>query len=383
VVHFLTEIRIFAPLSQSLTTTMKKLILFLSLAFVIPASAQMSISYEEFALGLSLSTSLKAKSYTSTTDLVGVENLIATSGANKTWDFSGRIYTQNDPGNTQAAYVDVSSAPLHTDPKLAGATHCLKSWETGSVEAYYLYTKLTSSGYFTIGSVTDSAGTSMIVQAFDPPMQTYGFPLTMGTTWTSTSNMTSGFDIPGLTVTHKVESSCDGFGTLSTPSRAYKGEPSPLASNECLRVRTTLTQSQMFGSFGITTVTHSYQWITKGTAGGTVVSDTNDVPMSIGYSEGASTGVNNSVFDDQLTIRLSSNPASVSSTLSYNLPESGDVKVSMMDNLGREVKMLQNGFSPAGPNVIPIDPSTMANGTYLIRVSSNSFTATRKLIIAK
>jgi hypothetical protein len=362
---------------------MKKLVLFLSLAFVLPSSAQMTISYEEFALGLSLSGSLKAKSYTSTTDLAGVATLISTSGAGKTWDFSGRVYTENNPGNTQTAFVDVSTAPLNTDPKFAGATHCLKSWEAGSVEAYYAYSKLTSSGYFTMGSVADSAGNAMILQAFDPPMQTYGFPLTMGTTWTSTSNMTTGFDIPGLTVTHKGESSCDSYGTLSTPTKAYKGEHSPSASTECLRIRTTLTQTQAFGSFSVSTVTHSYQWVTKGTAGGNVVSDTNDAPMSVGYSEGTSTSVNSSVFDDKLTIKLSSNPASVSSTLSYNLPESGDVKVSMMDNLGREVKMLHNGFASAGSNIIPIDPSAMANGTYLIRISSNSFTGTRKLIIAK
>lgn len=381
-VHFPAEMRIFVLLSHTLTKTMKKIILLLCVVLAIPVSAQITITSQEFAIGLSLSGSVSAKSYSSS-DLAGVENLIATSGASKTWDFSGRVYTLNDPGNAQAEYVEVSSALLHTDPKLAGATHCLKSWETGSVEAYYLYTKLTSSGYFTIGSVMDSAGTAMIVQAFDPPMQTYGFPLTMGTTWTSTSNVTTGFDFPGLTVTHTVESSCDGYGTLSTPTKAYKGEHSPLVSNECLRVRTTLTQSQMFGSFGITTVTHSYQWITKGTANGNVVSDTNDAPMSVGYSEGVSTAVKNSVFDDQLTIKLSSNPASERSTLSYNLPESGDVKVSMMDNLGREVKMLHNGFSPAGSNLIPIDPSTITNGTYLIRVSSNSFTGTRKLIIAK
>lgn len=376
------KMRIFVWLSQSLTIIMKKLILFLSLAFVLPASAQMTISYEEFAIGLSLSTSVSAKSYSST-DMTGVANLIATSGASKTWDFSGRVYTLNDPGNAKSEYVDVSSAPLHSDPKLAGATHCLKSWETGSVEAYYLYTKLTSSGYYTVGSVTDSAGVAAIVQSYDPPMQTYAFPLTFGTTWSSTSNYYAGFDIPGATITQKVESSCDSYGTLSTPTRAYKGGNSPTASTECLRIRTTETQTTAFGSFTLATVTHAYQWLTKGTAGGTVVSDTNDTPMSIGYSEGTSTGVNTNGFDDQLTIKLSSNPASASSTLSYNLPESGDVKVSMMDNLGREVKMLQNGFVPAGSNVIPIDPSTLANGTYLIRVSSNSFTGTRKLIIAK
>lgn len=361
---------------------MKKLILFLSLAFALPASAQISISYEEFALGLSLSGSVTAKSYSST-DLTGVANLIATSGASKTWDFGGRVYTINDPGNAHTEFVDVSSAPLNTDPKLAGATHCQKVWETGTVEAYYTYMKLTSSGFYTMGSVADSAGNAMLLEAFDPPKQTYGFPLTFGTSWSSTSNVTSAFDFPGVTVTHKVESSCDGYGTLSTPSKAYKGSTPPLVSNECLRIRSTLTQSQTILSYSITTVTHAYQWISKGTAGADVVSDTNDTPMSIGYSEGAPTRVDNSIFDDQLTIKLSSNPASASTTLSYNLPESGDVKVSMMDNLGREVKMLHNGFASAGSNVIPIDPTTMANGTYLIRVSSNSFTGTRKLIIAK
>jgi hypothetical protein len=376
--------RIFAPLSQSLTTTMKKLILFLCVAFAIPASAQITITYEMVLAQIQAGP--QSSDYYSSNDstvLTTVPILIATSGAAKTWDFGGRTYSKETNSNIGQFYVDPSTAPMHTDPDFAGATHCIKVMgDSADATISYSYFKINADGYYSMGLVTDSAGNVSKLLSYVPPTQTMKFPLTYGTSWSSTSNITIA-SFPGATVTYKNDANVDGYGSLISPSYTYKGGKPVLSSSECLRLRESLTQTINYFGFTFETLTHSYQWMTMSATSGSVASDTNDVPTSIGYSQGTSSTHVPMTIEDPLTIKLSSNPVSTSSTLSYNLPESGDVKVSMMDNLGREVKMLHNGFAPAGSNVIPIDPLTMANGTYLIRVSSNSFTGTRKLIIAK
>jgi len=374
--------RIFVLLSHTLTTTMKKLILFLSLAFVIPASAQITITYDMVIA--QINGGIQPSDSYSSTDLTGVATLIATTGASKTWDFGGRVYTKDSVGNTNQTYVDPSSAPMHSDPDFAGATHCIKApGDVTDPTISYSYIKIDASGYYILGVATDSMGVQMKVLSYVPPMQNMKFPLTYGTTWSSTSSMNMDLGIPGATISMKTDANVDGYGSLVTPTKAYKNEKEILSSTECLRLRESSTTTVTYFGFTFVSLTHSYQWMSTSANAGFVSSDTNDVPTNIGYSHGTGSTSVPMTIEDPLTMKLSSNPAISTTTLSYNLPESGDVTVSMMDNLGREVKMLHNGFAPAGSNVIPIDPSTMANGTYLIRVSSNSFTGTRKLIIAK
>jgi hypothetical protein len=274
---------------------------------------------------------------------------------------------------------------MHGDADFAGATHCLKQpGDASDPTISYSYFKIDASGYYIMGIATDSAGVQKKVMSYVPPMQNMKFPLTYGTTWSSTSNLNMDLGFPGATLIMKVDASCDAYGTLSVPTIAHKGENPVHSSTECLRIRQAMRSTVSFSGFEIgSSLSHIYNFISTSETSGFIASDTNDAPTNIGYSQAAGGSGVPITIDDPMTIKLSANPASAGTTLSYNLPESGDVKVSMMDNLGREVKMLHNGFAPAGSNVIPIDPSTMANGSYLIRVSSNSFTGTRKLIIAK
>lgn len=362
---------------------MKKLILLISLAFAIPASAQMTITYDMVIAQINGGIQ-PADSYSST-DLTNVAPLIATTGASKTWDFGGRVYTKDSTGNTKQSYVDPSTSPMHNDPDFAGATHCMKILGDDSDPTIsYTYYKINTDGYYMMGIVTDSMGTKNKAISYVPPMQSMKFPLTYGTTWSSTSNVNIDLGFPGATMSMKIDANVDGYGNIVTPTRARKNDKPVQTTTECLRIRQAMRTTVTFSGFEVgSSLVHIYQWISTSANSAVVSSDTNDTPTSIGYSVASGSTSVPMTIEDPLTIKLSANPAESQTTLSYNLPESGDVKVSVMDNLGREVKMLHNGFAPAGSNIIPIDPSTMGNGTYLIRVSSNSFTGTRKLIIAK
>jgi Secretion system C-terminal sorting domain len=85
-----------------------------------------------------------------------------------------------------------------------------------------------------------------------------------------------------------------------------------------------------------------------------------------------------------LNLTISGNPASGSSvTISYTLPASGVAQITLMDELGRDVRVLQNGRASAGQNVVTIDPLSIEQGTYFVRVEAGGMSAMQKLVISR
>ena len=83
-----------------------------------------------------------------------------------------------------------------------------------------------------------------------------------------------------------------------------------------------------------------------------------------------------------LNLTLSENPASGSEErISYTLSNGGAAQVMLMDELGRSVRMLQNGRAQAGQNMITLDPQSLAPGTYFVRVSADGTSAMQKFAI--
>jgi hypothetical protein len=88
--------------------------------------------------------------------------------------------------------------------------------------------------------------------------------------------------------------------------------------------------------------------------------------------------------DAGLNLTLSENPASASEVkITYALPDAGAAQLMVMDELGRSVRMLQNGRASVGENVVSIDPLTLAPGTYFVRVEANGASAMQKLVITR
>jgi hypothetical protein len=85
-----------------------------------------------------------------------------------------------------------------------------------------------------------------------------------------------------------------------------------------------------------------------------------------------------------LSLTLSSNPSSGSDeSISYTLSDAGAAQVMLMDELGRSVRMLQNGRASAGQNVVALDPQSLTPGTYFIRIIADGTSAMQKLVIAR
>jgi WD40 repeat protein len=77
------------------------------------------------------------------------------------------------------------------------------------------------------------------------------------------------------------------------------------------------------------------------------------------------------------------NPFNPSTTIDYQLPVSGFVKISVFDVLGQEVKTLVNEYKQAGSYNVRFDASELPSGVYFYKITSNDFTSTKKLTLIK
>lgn len=77
------------------------------------------------------------------------------------------------------------------------------------------------------------------------------------------------------------------------------------------------------------------------------------------------------------------NPFNPSTTISYEIPSSGFVKLKIYNSLGQEVKTLVNEFQGAGNYKINVDAAEFANGLYFYTLKSGDFHETKKMILLK
>ena len=79
----------------------------------------------------------------------------------------------------------------------------------------------------------------------------------------------------------------------------------------------------------------------------------------------------------------SPNPFNPTTTLSFVLPQAGQVKLSVFNVAGRQVAELVNGYRAAGSHEVTFDASNLASGLYLYQLSAGDFNATGKMMLMK
>ena len=77
------------------------------------------------------------------------------------------------------------------------------------------------------------------------------------------------------------------------------------------------------------------------------------------------------------------NPFNPSTKIKFAVPNSSFVKLAVYDMLGREVSSLVNGQLQPGTYEFEFDASGITSGTYFYRLSSESFSDIKKMIIIK
>jgi hypothetical protein len=77
------------------------------------------------------------------------------------------------------------------------------------------------------------------------------------------------------------------------------------------------------------------------------------------------------------------NPFNPETNIHYSLTWSGNIKLAVYDILGREVKILENGFKGAGSYNLKFNASELPSGMYICRLTSEQETAVIKMMYVK
>jgi hypothetical protein len=77
------------------------------------------------------------------------------------------------------------------------------------------------------------------------------------------------------------------------------------------------------------------------------------------------------------------NPFNPTTTIQFQLPQTGMVKLTLYNILGQEIKTLVNETKEAGTHTVNFDASELNSGVYIYKIESGSFTQTRKMTLVK
>jgi hypothetical protein len=77
------------------------------------------------------------------------------------------------------------------------------------------------------------------------------------------------------------------------------------------------------------------------------------------------------------------NPFNPSTTISFSLPRTGDVKISVYDIGGRLVHTLREGRLEAGEHSVEFDGRALPSGIYFARMVAGEFVKVQKMILLK
>ncbi len=114
--------------------------------------------------------------------------------------------------------------------------------------------------------------------------------------------------------------------------------------------------------------------------------DTNFIEWVENCVAAASTGIEQVSESVPSSFRLSQNypnPFNPTTTITFKIPNTGNVTLKVYDTLGNEVAMLVQGTRSAGEHSVRFDASSLSNGVYFYRLDAGQYTATKKFILVK
>lgn len=287
----------------------------------------------------------------SSTSSAGLQELINISGPNQSWNFNAVTFGKD--ASSTVNFKEVSGfEPLATSFPMA--THVEISTDANITS--YDYYMINDTGMFMLGSADDTTGGGKGITAVNnPPMQFIKFPLTYQTAWTTTMTIPS---VGAVDVVNVV----DSWGSLVLPGNG---------SVTSLRIKRTYAAGPI--SFS------QYQWVGENGNEAMISMTPFSEPSATYHIPTGSSAVQVIVADKAITI---ANPLSSSAQLSVALPVSGETSVSVSDILGRTCLSLYKGFASSGALSIPLNVTSLTNGTYFLNIESAGLKATRKITVA-
>lgn len=295
------------------------------------------------------------------------------SGSNQTWNIAGFDYTQ-DGGGT---YVLPSSTPY--SGTFPAATHCVTAGDNT-----WTYYRVANDGLYFAGFVA-LADTVEIIQDPEPDALVVRFPCTMGTNWTSVIRISFVISNDPELIMTTVDSSIvtvDGWGNLTAPGW----------TEAALRAASHGYMSTYMNGMpiGETTEDWSYFWITQDGNRGASYSNPdatgpNFTEGEVGYTtSGASDAgpVRGPVAESFKLSQNYPNPFNPSTTLPIELAKSGEVELTIYNEMGQVVSQMNYDLG-AGQHSLPIDGSAWSSGNYFAKVMAGNEVQSTRMVLVK
>lgn len=339
---------------------------------LLPASAQITITAADVASRFAVGNSIATHQDTLTTSI----NVVGTGA--RSWDFSGLL------SHTTTTLKSVNPASTPFIGQFPGATYALQAAGeiqgiAGTLYQYFtLSTNLLNLGSMASGSPPYDAITYKTTNT--PPAIYYALPSTYGTNWSTTYTDSTTIDIPPFyhSVTVDVYSETyvvDAYGPMTMPGGAVY---------QALR----LNGTEISGP----DTTVFYFFLSK--EGATVqVNVAGNSPQNDGVITAASVAWTGPLSTD---VRIGDitpaefallqnypNPFNPTTTITYQIPNTGIVSVKVYNMLGEEVATLVDGTRVPGTYSIRWDASNVPSGAYVVRMQSGEFSQSQRMMIVR
>ena len=362
---------------------MKKYSLLLLLFIFLTLPVQAQITIQESVLSSRIGSTVPGISYdfALSNDFTA---LLAGNGENQTWDLTG--FAISDTFAFEQEYMPASSSiPGNDLPEFADADFVVASQEeldgvmfTGYNHQTLQNGELRSLGTTVVGGDVDMDGMEDIFHTFlDPAELIDVFPIEFGNMWTDSTSTTFS-TAPGTVITTEESSQeVDGWGTLITDFGTFNA----------LRATTILT---IYSFPGLPPTVNTFiDFVTEeGNSFVISIDETNEIFGAVlTLSDAGMVGTSNESLEEvpdafQLSQNFP-NPFNPSTRISYSIPESADVQLSVYTITGKEIVTLVSGMQPAGTHEVTFDASNFASGVYLYRLQTQNFSEVRLMNLIK
>lgn len=311
---------------------------------------------------------------------------IGTLGGGNNWDFSN-IEVEELDVQTVVGPEETPFAESFSEANVATIIDLEEGGVSGSLYNYYNLdaTSFATYGFAATGEAEGVATSTVITYA--PTQPVFEFPITYESEWSYTGKQINnisygGNPLPATESDIQINNTVDAYGMISFPG----GNAVP-----ALRIRETREiSSEIIPGFPITSRSESFAFVTQSGAVLSISAIEEDAPQE-GIVEGELTfytgsGISSVVDLEAEGFRLSipnSHPISGSSIVKYSLPEPENVRISLFDMQGKEVKVMVKGMQAAGEHTFQLDATDLSFGAYFMSLMARNGVMTQKVIVQK
>jgi hypothetical protein len=296
---------------------------------------------------------------------------VGSSGANQSWTFGSYPWDSNMPVDVVQPDQTPYSASFPT------ATQVLHAQDQSVPGGSYVYERLAANGYYMLGFA--SADTTVV---FDAEERLAALPATYQTSWTGVQRIS--YEVaPGFMFAYSdsFTSVVDGWGTVTTPYGTYP----------CLRVFSHHYVASTLNGTPINQYENlEYLWANQqalAVANVTSEDGVTNPQFSQGYLVINEPGTGAAPLRGPVAQLFQvgpnyPNPFNPTTSLPIALDKPARVIMDVYDETGRVA--LHRAFDlPAGSNVVPIDGSKWASGSYFARVRASGQSQVVKMALTR